>query len=85
METKITIYTNDDIKKSGGFKIKNSVVEMGKEDFFKYLNENNLNIKSDYIDYAGDILNSEGEKFKRFSCSYGGLIIGVSGIVKDFI
>ena len=85
METKITIYTNDDLKKSGGFKIKNSVVEMGKEDFFKYLKENNLNINSGYIDYAGSILNSEGDKFKRFSCSYNGLIIGTSGIVKEFI
>jgi len=85
MEIKITIYTNDDLKKSGGFKKKNSVVEMGKEDFFKYLKENNLNINSDYVDYAGSILNSEGDKFKRFSCSYSGLVIGTSGIVKEFI
>ena len=82
-ETQITIFTNEDIKKSGGFKKKNNVLEMQKTDFFIYLRTNNLKITSDYVDYAGDIL-KEGDRFKRFKCSYNNLIIGTSGIVKEF-
>ena len=79
-ETQITIYGQEDIKKAGGFKKKNNVLEMGKTEFFKYLKENNLNISSNYIDVTGNISNG-----KRFRCSYSGLIIGTSGIVKEFI
>ena len=78
-KTIITIFSNEDIKKSGGFKKKNNVLEMEKTTFFKYLKENNLNIFSDYFDRTGKISNG-----KRFKCSYGNLIIGTSGLVKEF-
>jgi len=80
METQIIIYGREDLKKSGGFKKKNNVLEMTKTEFFKYLSDNFLNISSDYIDTAGSISNG-----KRFRCSYNGLIIGTSGIVKEFL
>ena len=47
----------------------------------EYLKENNLNIRSQYIDSVGEISND-----KRFRCYLeNGLIIGTSGIVKEFI
>ncbi len=78
-QTKITIYGQEDLKKSGGFKKKNNVLEMNKETFFKYLKSNNLNISYGYIDLTGNISNG-----KKFKCSYNGLIIGVSAICKEF-
>ena len=78
-KTIITIFSKEDIKKSGGFKKKNNILEMNKESFFKYLNENNLNIESEYIDRTGKITNG-----KRFKCDFKGFIIGTSGIVKEF-
>lgn len=78
-QTQITIFSNEDIKKSGGFKKKNNVLIMEKVEFLKYLKENNLNITSDYIDSTGKITNG-----KRFKCDYNKLIIGTSGIVKEF-
>jgi len=86
METKILIYGQEDLKKSGGFKKKNNCLEMGKEDFFKYLKENDFKIISCYIDISGKILNMEGEILKKFRCFLdNGWIIGTSGIVKEFI
>ena len=78
-QTKVLIYGNEDIKKSGGFK--KSFVEnwINKEDFFKYLKENNLKINSQYIDHIGEISNN-----KRFRCSYKNFIIGTSKIVEEF-
>jgi len=81
METKVLIYSKEDIKKAGGFKKKFLINWINKEDFFKYLKENNLNIQSQYIDLTGDISNG-----KRFRCSLdNGFIVGVSGIVKEFL
>ena len=80
METIITIYSREDIKKAGGFKKKNNVLVMTKTDFFKYLSDNFLNISSNYIDISGKISNG-----KSFRCSYNGLPLGTSGIVKEFI
>lgn len=79
METQITIFSNEDIKKSGGFKKKNNVLVKGKTEFFKYLKDNNLNITSDYFDHTGKLSNG-----KRFKCNYNNLIIGTSGIVEEF-
>ncbi len=79
METQITIFSNEDIKKSGGFKKKNNVLIMNKTTFFKYLKSNNLNIASDYFDRTGKITNG-----KRFKCDYNNIIVGTSGIVKEF-
>jgi len=53
---------------------------MNKTDFFKYLKLNALKINSQYIDIIGEISND-----KRFRCSYNNLIIGTSGIVKEFL
>jgi len=78
-ETQITIFSDEDIKKSGGFKIKNNVLTMNKTTFFKYLKSNDLNISSDYFDRTGKITNG-----KRFKCDYKNLIIGTSGIVEKF-
>jgi len=61
----IEIYSIEDVKKSGGFKKKNNVLRISKEDFFKYLKENDLNIQSEYIDSRGTISND-----KRFSLRY---------------
>ena len=85
METKVLTYCKEDLKKSGGFKKKFVQNWITKEDFFKYLKENNLNINSDYVDLTGNIFNKEGEVLKRFRCSLdNGFIIGTSGIVKEF-
>lgn len=80
-ETKILIYGQEDIKKSGGFKKKFIQNWITKTEFFKYLKENDLKINSDYFDITGNILNEN----KKFRCSYNNLIIGTSGIVKEFI
>ncbi len=75
----IEIYSIEDVKKSGGFKKKNNVLRISKEDFFKYLKENDLNIQSEYIDSRGTISND-----KRFRCFSDNFMIGVSSIVKEF-
>jgi len=75
----VLIYTQDDLKKSGGFKKKFEKNWILKEDFFKYLKENKLNISYAYCDVTGNISNG-----KEFRCSYNGMIIGTSGIVKEF-
>ena len=77
--TKIIIYKQEDIKKSGGFKKKNNVLEMNKETFFKYLKSNDLKINSQYIDLIGEISNN-----KRFKCFYKNIVVGTSVIVKEF-
>jgi len=80
METQILIYENENIKKSGGFKKNFKPNWINKEDFFKYLKENNLNIKSNYFDITGNLSNN-----KIFRCSLeNGFIIGTSGIVEEF-
>jgi len=75
----VLIYSREDVKKSGGFKKKFEQNWISKEEFFKYLKDNELNVKSQYFDITGDISNG-----KRFRCSYNGMIIGTSGIVKEF-
>ena len=77
--TTIQVYTREDLKKSGGFKKKNNVKEFSQEEFFDYLRDNDLDIKSDYIDATGTI--TDGSKFRAFMDN--GLIIGTSGIVKE--
>ena len=79
-QTQVLIYGEEDLKKSGEFKKKFVLNWINKEDFFKYLKENNLKISSNYIDITGNISNN-----KKFRCSYKGFIVGTSGIVKEFI
>ena len=75
----IQIYGEEDLKKNGEFKKKNNIKEMSKEDFFKYLKDNKLNINYGYIDYYGNITNG-----KNFKCFFNNLIIGTSSICKEF-
>ena len=75
----VLIYSREDVKESGGFKKKFEQNWISKEVFFKYLKDNQLNIKSQYFDITGDISNG-----KRFRCSYNSMVIGTSGIVKEF-
>lgn len=79
--TEILIYTQEDLKKSGGFKKNFKLNWISKEEFFKYLKENNLSIKSNYIDISGIIINTD----KFFRCSYNNFVIGTSGIVEEFL
>lgn len=79
MGTKIITYSQEDIKKDGSFKKKNNIKQYDQTNFFIYLKENNLSINSNYIDITGNISNG-----LRFRCSFNGLVIGTSGIVKDF-
>ena len=76
----ISVYGKEDVKKSGGFKKKNNVKFYDKTNFFIYLKSNDLKITSNYIDITGNVSNG-----KRFTCSYNGLPVGTSGIVKEFI
>jgi len=78
-EIKIIIYGKEDLKKSGGFKIKNNVKEITKTEFFKYLKDNNLNINSDYFDFTANVSNG-----KKFRSSFNNMIIGTSKICEDF-
>ena len=78
-QIKNTIYRKEDLKKSGGFKKKNNILEMDKKDFFIYLKENDLNIDPDYFDSTANISNG-----KKFRCSFNNIIAGTSQICKDF-
>lgn len=80
----VTIYTDKDVKKSGGFKKKNGVVKMNKEEFFKYLKDFDFKINSQYIDYIGNILKENNEVYQKFKCSYRSFIMGTSAMVKEF-
>ena len=76
--TQVTIYNKSDIKKSGGFKKKNNVKIMDKEEFISYVKDNDLTLSKGYIDITGFI--SDGS---RFRCSYKGIVVGVTGIMKE--
>ena len=81
MGVDILIYGREDLKTNGDFKKKFIQNWIKKEEFFKYLKDNAFNIKSDYIDVSGSISNG-----KRFRCCHSeiNIIIGVSGVVKEF-
>ena len=72
----ITIFNNKDLKKNGSFKLKNNSIKMNKEEFFKYLLENNLNLTKGYIDNIGFISNG-----LMFKCNCNGFIIGVTKLI----
>jgi len=76
IKTKIIVFSNEDLKKAGGFKKKNEVKEYDEDSFFDYLNKNKLDIKSDYIDVTGTISNG-----KRFRGYFNEFIIGTSSTV----
>ena len=75
----ITIFNNKDLKKNERFKLKNNSIKMTKEDFFKYLLENNLNLTTGYIDNIGFISND-----LKFICNHMGFIVGVTNVIKDY-
>ena len=73
----ILIYSKDDLKKDRTFKKRNNIKNMNIKEFKEYLNNNNLNIHSEYIDSVGFIFNN-----LRFRCYYNNMIIGVNNIIK---
>jgi len=76
-ETMIKIFTDSDIKKSGGFKKKNNIVEMGERQFIDYVKEKNLSITKGYIDNIGFLSNGQ-----KFSCRYKNMMVGVTGVME---
>jgi hypothetical protein len=46
---KITIFRDSDLKKAGGFKKKNKVKEMNKDEFKTYIKTNNFNLTKGYM------------------------------------
>ena len=76
---KITIFKDSDLKKCGGFKKKNNISILNKEEFFKYLLENNLSLSKGYIDNIGFISNS-----KKFKCNFKGFMVGVTSLINEF-
>jgi hypothetical protein len=74
---KITIYSNDDIKKSGGFKKKNNILVLDDDKFIQYILDNQVLLTKGYIDYKGFISNG-----LFFKCEHKGIIIGVTGIIE---
>ena len=74
----IKIFRKEDYTKQGKPKQKNSIKELSKEDFIKYVKDNNLTLKSSYIDITG--LVSNGENFK---CFHNGFIVGVTELIKE--
>ena len=73
------MYGKEDLMKSGRFKKSNSVIEMTKQNFFKYLNESNLKIYSDYFEVTANISNG-----KKFRASYNDLVLSTSKICEEF-
>ena len=74
----ILVYSNKDIKKDGKLKIKNTSRTMMDLQFKQYVKDNALTLSSDYIDWRGFLSNG-----LMFRCSYNGIVIGVSGIIKE--
>lgn len=86
---KIIIFKQEDLKKSGGFKKRSNIKELSETEFFDYLKQNSLHIKSQYFDAVGDILKYSDEvgyllSGEYFKCSYRGIIIGTSTIVERY-
>jgi len=75
---KITIFRDSDLKKAGGFKKKNKVKEMNKDEFKTYIKTNNFNLTKGYIDLIGFI--SNGEKFR---CYYKNMVVGVTNLIEE--
>ncbi len=73
----ITTFTKNDLKKKGGFKIKNNVKKYDEVNFKIYVNENNLTLSKGYIDNIGFLDNG-----LMFKCNMeNGLMIGVTSII----
>ncbi len=75
---KIEVYSEKDLKKSGGFKKKNNVLTFSKDEFIKYINDNKLEVSKGYIDLVGSI--SNGLKFR---CYYNNFVVGVTKIIEE--
>ena len=78
MTTIVKIYSDDDLKKTGGFKKKNNSFTMTKEEFKQHVKDNKLTMTKAYIDAVGFL--SNGLKFRA---SYNNIMIGVSGIIEE--
>jgi|TARA_Y100000310_G_scaffold62588_1_gene57923 hypothetical protein len=74
----IEIFCDKDIKKSGGYKLKNDVVVMKEQEFINYVKDSNLLLSKGYIDLVGFLSNNK--KFKCYNDTRN-LIIGVTGII----
>jgi len=75
---KITIFNNNDLKKTGGFKKKNNIKEFEKQEFKQYIKNNNLTLSKGYIDNIGYISNNQ-----MFKCNHNNMIIGVTSIINE--
>lgn len=74
----ITTFSEKDLKKAGGFKVKNNVKKYNETNFMIYLRENDLKLSKPYIDTYGFINNG-----LMFKCNLkNGMMIGVSEIIK---
>lgn len=74
---KIIVFGKEDLKKSGGFKVKNnSLTFESEETFLDYVKSNNLKATTHYIDISASLSNN-----KMFKCWYNGFICGTTDLV----
>jgi len=75
----ITTFSNKDLKKSGGFKVKNNIKKYDKTNFKIYVKTNNLKLSKGYIDNIGFIDNG-----LMFKCNLdNSIVIGVTKIIQE--
>ena len=74
----ILIFKDEDLTKKGILKKVNNSKTMTKEGFISFIKSNNLTLSYGYIDLIGFI--SNGDKFRAY---YNGIVIGVSGLIKE--
>ena len=74
----VLIFSDSDIKADGKLKKKNNSKGMSKEDFIKYVKDNNLTASFGYFDLIGDLSNN-----LKFRCYHNNFVVGVSALVKE--
>ena len=73
----ITTFTQNDLRKAGGFKKKNNCITYSENEFIDFVKKNKLILSKGYIDNIGYIDNE-----KMFKCNMeNGLMIGVTSII----
>jgi hypothetical protein len=77
-DIEVTVFSESDLKKDGKLKVKNNAVVYTGKKFKEYVKANNLTLSKGYVDLVGFLSNG-----KRFKCRYGGMVIGVTGIIDD--
>lgn len=75
--TIVKLFSREDLKKDGTLKKKNNALLMSQEQFKEYVSKENLTLSKGYIDNVGYTSNE-----KLFTCSFRGLIIGVTGTIE---